>query len=137
MKRMRSWLIKLAALVLLGATQGCALLLIGAGAGAAIGVSSYEGNELRVTQDVPLNRAWAAATAAMREMEFAVSSADTHKDGLGGLVQGRTAKDQVVRIQLIRQTDTTTEIRVRVGEFDTVANKAATQALYDKLKAHL
>jgi len=137
MKQMQSWCIKLTALVLLFAAQGCAVLLIGAGAGAAVGVVSYVGNELRVTQDVPLNRAWAAANAAMHDMEFTVNSVATYKDGLSGVVQGRTAREQTVRIQLLRQTDTTTEIRVRVGEFETVANKAATQALYDKLKAHL
>ena len=113
------------------------MVLIGAGAGTAVGVVSYVGNELRVTQDVPLNRAWAAANAALHEMEFAVSAADTRKDGLGGVVQGRTAQGQTVRIQLVRQTDTSTEIRVRVGEFDTVANKASAQALFEKLKAHL
>ena len=126
MKQIQSWLIKLAALVLFFAAQGCALLLIGAGAGAAVGVVSYAGNELRITQEVTLNRAWAAANTAMHEMEFALNPAATYKDGLSGVVQGRTAREQTVRIQLLRQTDTTTEIRVRVGEFETVANKAAT-----------
>ena len=119
------------------ATQGCALFLIGAGAGAAVGVVSYVGNELRVSQDVTLDRAWDAANAAMKDMEYTVIPAETHKDGAGGQIQGRNAKDQPVRIQLTRQTDKTTEVRVRVGDFDTAANKAAAQALYDKMKAHL
>ena len=137
MQRIQEWLIRSAVVVLLFATHGCALFLIGAGAGVAVGVVSYTGNELRVTQDANLNRAWNAATTAMREMEFAILPAETHKDGLGGILLGQTAKKQRVQIQLFRQTEQMTEVRIRVGEFDTAANKAAAQLLYDKLKAHL
>ncbi len=137
MQRIQEWLFRPAIVLMLLATQGCALFLIGAGAGAAIGVVSYIGNELRVTQDATLNRAWDAATAAMRELEFTIIPAETHKDGLGGILQGQNAKKQRVQIQLIRQTEQTTEIRIRVGEFDTAANKAAALLLYDKLKARL
>jgi len=137
MHRIQEWLFRSAIVVMILATQGCALFLIGAGAGAAIGVVSYIGNELRVTQDATLNRAWDAATAAMRELEFTIIPAETHKDGLGGILQGQNAKKQRVQIQLIRQTEQITEIRIRVGEFDTAANKAAALLLYDKLKARL
>ena len=137
MKRIQRWLISQAVVVMILATQGCALFLIVAGAGAAVGVVSYADNELRVTQNVTLDHAWNAATAAMKDMEFTIIPAETHKDGSGGVVQGRNAKDQPVRIQLLRETDKATEFRVRVGEFDTAANKAAAQALYDKLKARL
>ena len=137
MQRIQEWLFRPAIVVMLLATQGCALFLIGAGAGAAVGVISYTGNELRVMQDATLNRTWTAATAAMREMEFTVIPAETRKDGLGGILQGQNAKKQRVQIQLLRQTEQVTEIRIRVGEFDTDTNKAAAQLLYDKLKAHL
>jgi len=137
MKRIKQWLIRPAVVVMIIAVQGCALFLIGAGAGTAVGVVSYSGNELHSTQDVGLNRAWEAATAAMTDMEFTIIPAETRKDGSGGVVRGRNAKDQPVRIQLLRLADKVTEIRVRVGEFDTAANKAAAQALYDKLKVHL
>ena len=137
MQRIQEWLIRLATVVMICATQGCALFLVGAGAGTAVGVISYTGNELCVMQDATLNRTWDAATAAMREMEFIVIPAETHKDGLGGIVKGQNAKKQRVQIQLLRQTEQVTEIRIRIGEFDTAANKAAAQLLYDKLKAHL
>ena len=133
----RNWLLGLAVVVTMVAAQGCALFLIGAGAGAAVGAVSYAGNELRTIQGVSLDRAWDAAHGAMRDMEFTIIPAETHKDGTMGLLQGRNARDQRVRIQLLRQTDTITEIRVRVGEFETAANKAAAQALYDKMKARL
>ena len=137
MQRIQEWFIRSAIAVMLFATQGCALLLVSAGAGAAVGVVSYTGNELRVTQDATLNHAWDAANAAMRDLEFTVIPAETHKDGLGGILQGKNAKQQRVQIQLLRQTEQTTEIRIRVGEFDTAANKAAALLFYDKLKMHL
>lgn len=125
------------AVIMIIAAQGCALFLIGAGAGVAVGVVSYSGNELRVTLDAGLNQAWEASKSAMKDMEYTVIPAETHKDGSGGILQGRNATDQPVRIQLLRQTDKVTEIRIRIGEFDTAANKAAAQVLYDKLKIHL
>ena len=137
MQRIQEWFIRSAIVVMLFATQGCALLLVSAGAGAAVGVVSYIGNELRVTQDATLNHAWDAANAAMRDLEFTVIPAETHKDGLGGILQGKNAKQQRVQIQLLRQTEQTTEFRIRVGEFDTTANKAAALLFYDKLKTHL
>ena len=137
MQRIQEWLVRSALVAMIFTAQGCALFLIGAGAGAAIGVVSYTGNELCVMHDATLNRTWDAATAAMREMEFIVIPAETHKDSLGGIVKGQNAKNQRVQIQLLRQTEQVTEIRIRVGEFDTAANKAAAQLLYDKLKAHL
>ena len=57
---------------------------------------SYVGNELRATHDVSLNHAWDAANAAMKDMEFTIIPAETHKDGTGGVMQGRNAKDQKV-----------------------------------------
>lgn len=136
MKLIQVWLIG-AVIAVMVVTQGCALFLIGAGAGTAAGAVSYSGNELQTIQDVGLNRAWDAANAAMKDMEFTIIPAETKKDGSGGVLQGRNAKDQRVRIQLVRQTDNMTEIRIRVGTFETSANKAAAQALYDKLKARL
>ena len=138
MQRIQKWLFICSAIaVMILATQGCALFLIGAGAGAAVGAVSYTGNELCVMQDATLNHTWKAAITAMREMEFIIIPAETHKDGLGGIVYGQNAKKQRVQIQLLRHTEQITEIRIRVGEFDTAANKAAAQLLYDKLKAHL
>ena len=137
MQRIQEWLVRSAIVAMIFTAQGCTLFLIGAGAGTAEGVVSYTGNELCVMQDATLNRTWDAATAAMREMEFTVITAETHKDGLGGIVKGQNAKNQRVQIQLLRQTEQVTEIRIRVGEFDTAANKAAALLFYEKLKTHL
>lgn len=112
-------------------TTGCLLFVAGAGAG--VGTVAYYDNELCAPRDVSVDRAWNAAHAVMKEMEYTIIPAETHMDATGGVVQGRNAKDQVVRIKLIRQTDKTTEIRVRVGMFATEVDKNAENLIFEKL----
>ena len=119
------------------AAQGCALFVVGAVAGAAAGTVSYVGNELRTTQNVSVDRAWAAGNEAVRELQFSVIAGKTYKDATGGMVTARNAKDQEVRIQLIRSSDRATEIRIRVGTFDTTANRTTAQLIWDKMKTRL
>jgi hypothetical protein len=119
------------------AGQGCALFLVGAAAGAGAGTVSYMGNELHVTQEVSMDRAWSAANAAMQELQFRVIQDKTVKDATTATVYARNAKDQAVSIRLNRQSDRLTDIRVRVGTFDTTANREMAQLLYDKMKRHL
>ena len=119
------------------AVQGCALFVVGAVAGAAAGTVSYVGNELRTTQDVSIDKAWSAANGAVQELQFAVVADKTSKDATGGTLTARNAKDQQVRVQLIRTSDRVTEIRIRVGTFDTTANRATAQLVWDKMKARL
>jgi hypothetical protein len=120
------------------AAQGCgALFLVGAAAGGGAGAISYVNNELRTTLEVGMDRAWNAAVASMQDLQFRVIQDKTVKDATGGTVYARDAKDQPVIIQLIRQSDRVTEIRVRVGTFDTAANREMAQLVYDKIKGHL
>jgi len=117
--------------------QGCALFVVGAVAGAAAGTVSYVGNELRSTQDVSIDKAWSAANDAVRELQFPVIADKTYKDATGGTLTARTAKDQQVRIQLLRNSDRVTEIRIRVGTFDTTANRDTAQLVWDKMRGRL
>jgi uncharacterized protein DUF3568 len=119
------------------ALQGCVLFVAGAAAGAGAGVVSYSGNELRVTHEVGLDRAWDAANGALQESQYPVIAGETHKDAAGGVLLARTSKDQPVRVRLARQSDQLTEIRIRVGTFSTAANHAAAQLLYEKIKTRL
>ena len=115
---------------------GCALFVAGAGAAAGAGAVGYFGNEIRAIREVSVDRAWNAANAAMTDMGFMVIAAETHKDTLGGVVQGRNAKDQIVRIEVVRQSDKLTEIRVRVGAFALEDNRKAEQLLFDAISRH-
>ena len=114
--------------------NGCALFVVGAAVGAGAGGVSYMSNELRATQNVTVNDAWKAANAAMQELQFVVIPGKSVKDATGGTLYGHNAQDQPIRIQLLRQSDSVTEIRVRVGTFDTAANRETAQLIYDKLK---
>ena len=115
--------------------NGCAVFLIGAAAGAGAAGVSYAGNELRAARKVSVSQAWAAAERALTELEFAIIS--KQKDATGGILSARNAKDQPVKIYLLRQSDGYTEIRIRVGTFNTSANRAAAQLIWDKLSARL
>ena len=131
--RLQNW--ATGAAMLFGAVvlQGCALLVVGAAVG--VGAVSYVGNELRVTQEVTVDRAWDAAQGALAELKIPIISGKSHKDATGGTLIARNARDQEVQIQFVRQSDRLTEIRVRIGIFDTAANRAAAQLVYDKMRA--
>ena len=135
--RPKELIVALVLVLSLVATQGCALFIVGAVAGAAAGTVSYVGNELHSSQDVSIEKAWSAANDAVRELQFPVIADKTYKDATGGTLTAHTAKDQQVKIQLIRSSDRVTEIRIRVGTFDTTANRATAQLVWDKMKARL
>ena len=115
---------------------GCLLFAVGAAAGAGAGAVAYYENELCATNDVSLDRAWDAGNTAMKEMAYTIIPAETHKDVNGGVVQGRTAKDQVVYSKFKRRPEKTLESRLRVGMFATPDDRAAGQMLYDKMRMH-
>ena len=135
--RPKEFIVALILVLSLVATQGCALLVVGAVAGAAAGTVSYVGNELHVTQQVSVDKAWSAANEAVRELQFPVIADKTSKDATGGTLTARTSKDQQVRVELSRTSDRITEIRIRVGTFDTTANRSTAQLIWDKMKARL
>ena len=110
-------------------SQGCFLLLVG---GATYGAVKYAGNTLQVTHDVSLDQAWHAANGALKNLGLPVTV--SKKDELSGHLEARNAQEQPVSIDLLRKTEKVTQIRVSVGTFDTVANRAGAQQVYDAMK---
>jgi hypothetical protein len=110
--------------------QGCALLLVG---GATYGAVKYVDNTLQVTHDVSLDRAWNAANATLKELQIPVTA--SKKDAMSGHLEGRNAQEQPVSIDLLRKTEKVTQIRIAVGTFDTAANRAGAQQIYDAMKS--
>jgi len=93
--------------------SGCAAVVIGGAAG--VGTYAYIKGELKVTENASLDRCWSASQAAMKELQFPVT---THlKDALRGQLVARTALDKKVEINLVKVSENMTEIRVRVGTF--------------------
>jgi hypothetical protein len=134
MKTFKLSLIMVAALAAMVLVQGCALLLLGGvAAGATYGTVKYVNNTLQVTQDVPLDKAWSAANAALKELRMPVTAST--KDGASGKLEARNAQDQPVTIQTIRKTDSVTEIQITVGTFDSAANRTEAQQIYDRMKS--
>ncbi len=137
MKQIKSFklsLIVIAALATMPLIQGCALLLLGGvAAGAAYGTVKYVNNTLQVTQQVSLDKAWGAANAALKELQMPVTSST--KDGASGKLEAQNAQNQPVTIQLVRKTDSVTEIQITVGTFDSASNRTEAQQIYDKMNA--
>jgi hypothetical protein len=135
MKAYQHSLLALALFATLNLNQGCALLLVGGvAAGAAYGTVKYVQNTLNVTHDVTLAKAWLAANATLKELQMPVTS--SAKDGASGKLEARNAQNQPVIIQLIRKTDTVTEIQITVGTFDSAENRTAASQIYTVMKAH-
>jgi hypothetical protein len=108
-------------------SYGCAALLIGGAAGA--GTVAYVGGELKSTEEVAMNRAWEAASKAMDDLEFAVTSKD--KDAFFGQLIARGAGDKKISVKVKKQSDTVTEIRIRVGIF---GDESMSRQILDRIK---
>jgi uncharacterized protein YceK len=112
----RNWCTQAALLLSLAVTgaamSGC---LAVAGAAAGVGTYAYLQGEMNTTVEAPLDQVWAAALAAADDLEF--SMVEQTKDALQGRLRVNQADGTPVRISVDRQTDTLTEVRVRVGLF--------------------
>lgn len=119
------------ALALLGAAlPGCAALVVGAAAG--VGTVAYVNGELDTYVEATLDESWAATQEAVEDLEFTVT--ESSKDALTAEQVSRTARDHKIRIQLDRETDSTTRIRIRVDVF---GNENLSRTILDKIKSHL
>ncbi|MCX7886865.1 MAG: DUF3568 domain-containing protein [Verrucomicrobiae bacterium] len=128
----------LALLCLATIFQGCAVMLVGAAAvGTTAGTISYFGNELYVLHEVDLETAWKAAQTTVSELQFQTEPNRCTKDGIKGVLFARNAQKQQVVITVLRRMEKLTEIRIRVGVFDTAANREAAQVIYQKMRTKM
>lgn len=107
---------------------GCAALVIGGAAGA--GTVAYVGGELKAVEEVTMNRAWEAANRAMGDLEFVVTSKE--KDAFYGELIARGAGDKKIKVKVKKQSDTVTEIKIRIGVF---GDESLSRQILDKIKA--
>ena len=75
----------------------------------------YIKGELQSTEKVSLDKAYRAAGKAMQDLKSTVTS--RQKDAFGGKVMARRATGKEVTVKLKRQSDSFTEIEIRVGTF--------------------
>jgi hypothetical protein len=122
----------LAASVVLCATAGCALFVVGAAAGAGAAGYAYVEGILKSTEQASLNRVWSASLGAMKDLEFPITK--QVKDALTGNITARNARDKKIDIQLKKISDDTTEISIRVGTF---GDENLSRVILDKIKKRL
>lgn len=117
----------LLALVLGG---GCVVALVG-GAAVGAGTVAYVRGELRSTEKVTLDGAWAAAQAAMKDLQFTVVT--MKKDGLAGSLEARMADNTKIQIKLSKTGPEAALINIRVGVF---GDQTWSRAILDQMKKH-
>jgi len=124
-------LVVLLALVL-SLTSGCLLFVAGGAAAAGAGGYAYVRGEGVSTESAPLDRTWKAALAAMKDLEYPVTS--QKKDALQAELTARNASDKKITVSLKKVSDTATEVRIRVGTF---GDETLSRVILDKIKKNL
>lgn len=123
-------MVSLLALVALGA--GCAVVAVGAAAGAGAAGYAYVSGVLISTESAPLDRTWDATLAAMKDLQFPITS--QRKDALQASLVARNAFDKKISIKLKKVSEQSTEVRIRVGTF---GDETASRAILEKIKKRL
>ena len=95
--------------------NGCPAPFFLMGGAAGAGTVAYVGGELKTVEEVSLNRAWDATQKAMKDLEFTITSKE--KDAFNSQLIAKGAANKIIKIKLNRQSDTLTEIRIRIGTF--------------------
>jgi len=126
------WLMVVLLAGALGFGAGCAAVLIGGAAAAGAGTVAYVNGELKDTEGVAYDTAYNATLAAMSDLQYAVVS--KNKDAINAKIIARTSGDKKIQVKLEKQSDTVTEIRIRVGTF---GDEALSRQILDKIKTHL
>ena len=117
--------------VILALGSGCAVLLVGAAAGAGVGTYAYVNGELKDSETVSVDAARNATLAAMKDLGYAV--VEDQRDSLTATIAARSTGDKKVYVTLTKQSATITEIRIRVGTF---GDQSLSQQILDKIKSH-
>ena len=110
--------------------SGCAAVIIGGAAGA--GTYAYIRGEMKGNENASLDRTWTATLAAMKDLEFSVTT--QQKDALQGRIVARTALDKKIEINVTKISDSLTEIKIRVGTFgDQMLSHTIVQSIEKRL----
>ena len=110
---------------------GCVLFVAGAAAAAGVGTYAYVNGELKGSEAVSLDKAWDASQAAMKDLEFPITTKS--KDALQAELTARNSADKKIVIALKKVSDGATEIRIRVGTF---GDESLSQLILEKIKSH-
>ena len=129
---MKKLMIVGAMMALLAFGSGCALLVVGGVAAAGAGGYAYVKGEVKSTQPVPMDQAWKATLAAVKELQFPVIS--QAKDALSAEVTVRNASDTKIVIKVTKLYENSTEISIRVGTF---GDESLSRQILQQIQKHL
>ena len=103
-----------------------------AGGAAGAGTVAYIGGQLSVVEEVGLDRAYRASQSALQELEFKIVK--DQKDAFSAFLEASGATSKKITVNLKRQTDRLTEIKIRVGVF---GGEAVSRKIHEKIKLRL
>lgn len=107
--------------------SGCALLVVGAAAGAATGVLYHEG-ELKAEVAGTPSAVIKATERAFRDLIWTKDSASA--SATDGRATARTATGKEVVVQVVMKTDSACEIGIRIGTF---GDEGMSRLLHEKI----
>jgi hypothetical protein len=88
--------------------------------------------DLTFTVEAPLDRTWAAAQAAVEDLQFRTTGKS--KDAIQGILNAKAANDDSIKITVEKRTESTTDVTVGVGPF---GREATARLVGDKVRARL
>jgi len=108
--------------------EGCAVALVGAGAGTV----AYVKGSLKVVMDEELDDVYEATVKALYQLE--ITPSEKEKDALAARIAARNAQDDKITIKLKAAENNLTEVSIKIGFF---GDRSQSQAIYDKIKENL
>jgi hypothetical protein len=104
-------------------------------AAVTVGTVSYVNNTASCDYGAPLDKVWEASIAAVAEAGFPPGTAK--KDYQFGEIQTKAADGRQVVFTCKRVNDQSTHVDVRVGDFESSANRTSAEDLHAKLSKRL
>jgi len=107
---------------------GCAVVLIGAGAGTV----AYVRGDLQSIVEADINRTYAASEKTVSELELKIE--EKQKDQFYAKIVARNAADKKVKITIKSTGDNSCEMSIRVG---TWGDQEQSYRIHEKIRANL
>ena len=112
--------------------SGCALLVIGAAAGAGAAGVAYVKGDLEVTVEADPEEVAKASEKAFDQLQ--IRKISSNASALDAQVIGRTATDKKITITAKGEGSNSTKMSIRIG---TIGDEDMSRKIYDEIKNHL
>jgi hypothetical protein len=112
--------------------SGCAVLLLGAGAGAGVAGATYVMGKLEDEVNVPVPKAHRATVAALKSLALPIDK--ERGDKLAAEVESETADQKKIWISITSLTSSRSKVVIRVGLMgDELRSRQILQAIHSRL----